>query len=107
MKRVLLVVIGILLIASTIFAGEYMITTTVEQDAVLAEASAFYGFPVNAIIEDYKLRAIADLKPKMEKEKRKAIILKYDSLTPEQKVQVDSVLMPIFMNSTSQVTGTN
>lgn len=101
MKRIIIMLAITLVVVTGVYAGTYTINTTAEQDVILNEASVFYGFPVNAIIEDYKLRAIADLKPKMEKEKRKAIMLKYDTLTAAQKAQVDTLMRPIFQSSTT------
>lgn len=101
MKKTILLTFGVMLMAMAAFAGTYTIYTTPGQDAILNEASAFYGFPVQAIIENYKLQAIADLIPKMAKEKKKSFLIKYDSLSAIEKAKIDAVFTPIMNNATT------
>lgn len=100
MKKIILV-IGALLIAISAFAGSYTITTTASEDVILQEAATFYGAPVEYIIGEYKTRAISDLKPKMELERKRKLIGDYDQLTSAQKTAIESIVNPVFQSSTT------
>lgn len=87
-----LVVVFMVVIIKLAMAGNYIISTTAEQDVILQKAATFYGVAIEQIISNYKDDAIKSLQPKIEREKKRLLMQKYDTLTEIEKSQIEEIV---------------